>query len=202
MIKILKVLFVILLVFNVLNTVITLGQDLFGPVIQFVFDMPFPFAVQKRSLLSFFILSFLSYYCLIRFYNILNLQLKPKKVALIFFIMSVWFQFLSVQYVGIVSSPYTVKKSDSHRRAIRIVEYYSIFGFPRGDFIENDECYDLIQNFNDEKKFLKCKTDLNINLFEKTIFKKYRISQSKSIYVLDGIGPFFTLSVFENTFDH
>lgn len=201
-IKILKTLFWFVLVFNIINTAMSLPLQYLGPmVLEFIEIDSSPFVYQKRSFLSFLILSLLSYYCLIKFYYILRINYNYK--AFVLFIMSAWFQFLSVQYVGIVSCPHIINPSALHQepRSYRIVEYYSIFGFQRSNCIEMDNCNGRIQSFNDEKIILECKTDLEISLLEKIIFKKYRTSRHESIYVLDGIGPFFTLSISENTFD-
>ena len=128
--------------------------------------------------------------------------------ALIFFLLSTWFQYLSVQIVGIVSSPFKVDKYrqaygvTEYSQAYRIVEYYSFFEFQRGDFIERDKCYDSMVDMNSGRYFLECKTDSEISLLEKLIFKKYRLSKHESLYVLDGIGPFFTLSISDNTMEH
>jgi hypothetical protein len=202
-IKILKILFWFVLFFNILNTVVAIPLQYFGPMLLDFIEMDSsPFVYQKRSFLSFILLSFLSYYCLIKFYYTLKLNYKFKAIFILF--MSLWFQYLSVQFVGIVACPYIIKPSSLYQepRRYMIVEYYSIFGFQRSNCIEIDNCNGRIQHFNDEKMILECKTDLEISLLEKIIFKKYRTSRYESIYVLDGIGPFFTLSISENTFEH
>ena len=158
-----------------------------------------PAAIERRSLLSFLILIFLSYYLLRKFYTLVFKNLNFKFKSFLIFALSTWFQFLSVQYIGITRGPFKVDKVGSGNDTLRIIEYYSIFGFSRGDCIEYDKCFDdLEKKYGYYSHFLECMTDSEISILEKIFFKKYKIYDKKSIYVLDGIGPFFTLSISEN----
>ena len=170
---------------------------------DFIFSIPFlgPAAIQRRSILSFLILTFLSYYLLKRFYILVFKNSNLKFMSFLIFGLSIWFQFLSVQYIGWRSSGKYLNDAGNYSACTVIIEYYSIFEFDRSECIRNDKCFYNINSDSDLYTYLMCKTDNDISIFKKIFFKKYKTYDKKSIYVLDGIGPFFTLSISENGFE-
>lgn len=185
-----------ILIFNILNTLFAFQFQLLGPI--FMSRDEFPYYYQHRSLTSFIILTILSYSFFFLFRKATYEGLKSRVV--IFFILSTWFQYLSVQFIGISPGPYRVE--NSNHDAYRISEYYSFINFNRGDFIEKSPCYDMLNAMEASRVFLKCNTDLDISLLESAFFKKYKISKDKYIYVLDGVGPFFNLSISNSASEH
>lgn len=151
--KILKFLFFALLVFNSLNTFIFFVQYAFD---AFILPLQHFSLIQRRGIISFLILTFISYFFLNKVYSqrsvilefIVNRSIKIESIAkvIIFIIISTWAQFLSVQYLGIgyYEIPPEDKSSVDNKNiksGLIISEYYSVFKLRSIPFLPFYECY-------------------------------------------------------------
>ena len=160
-----------------------------------------PTPILRRSLTSFLVLTFLSYSFLIltlKFYKIKNIYLKLLGIISTL-IISCWFQFLSVQYVG---------------RGEKFFEYYSIWVFREKEYNYKGDCYDSEflrirkSNFKDidyrieflDQEFFNCHELKDSNNFLNSFTKEYELKPGVKMRILNGIGPFFNLNVVLSTY--
>jgi len=169
-----------------------------------------PEVIQRRSFLSFFILTFLSYFLLYRAYIFKRINTKYKiSVAVFCFAISTWAQFMSVQYLGVgyfsAKTNHVVKSPDDNPNVSMICEYYSFFELRKQEFIPLFECYNeadklkkiesLSWYLETTSTFFNCHKQNEYNFILRFFSNKYNLGTTKSMYVIDGIGPFFNLNI-------
>lgn len=203
MIRVLKIFFKFVLIFNIINTLLmSIFYFLLDGfmAISFTHALNIPAAIERRSIFSFMFLSFLSYFLMRVFYVRVFKKLNLKPTSYIILFLSIYSQFLSMQYVGYRGHCNYVDQSQRNiDNGLIICEYYSIFEIRKSNCImEGDECRKIVESRVDAYLFLKCKTDNELSVFKKTILKKYKENDNNGFLVLNGIGPFFNLSVSEN----